>query len=107
MKEYTVLAAASVAITIILDSLTRVKVLRRPEFYIFLCAIFLMKLLVNGYLTGTGIVLYRARFILGIRVGSIPVEDFLFGFSMVTLSIIFWEYFKKRYARREEGGRAR
>ena len=95
MKEYTVLAAAAVVITIIVDALTRVKVLRRAEFYIFLCAIFVIKLLVNGYLTGTGIVLYRAQFLLGIRIGSIPIEDFLFGFSMVTLSIIFWEYFKK------------
>lgn len=99
MKEYTVLAAASVAITIIVDALSGVKVLRRAEFYIFLCAIFLIKLLVNGYLTGTGIVLYRAQFFLGIRIGSIPVEDFLFGFSMVTLAIIFWEYFKKREVR--------
>jgi lycopene cyclase domain-containing protein len=99
MKEYTVLAAASAVITVIVDALSGVKVLRRAEFYIFLCAIFLIKLLVNGYLTGAGIVLYRPQFFLGIRIGSIPVEDFFFGFSMITLSVIFWEYFKKFEAR--------
>jgi lycopene cyclase domain-containing protein len=99
MKEYTVLAAASVIIAIFIDTMSGIKVLRRAEFFIFLCAMFLIKLLVNGYLTGSGIVLYRAQFFLGIRIGSIPAEDFLFGFSMVTLTVVFWEYFKKKQAR--------
>jgi len=55
-------------------------------------------MLVNGYLTGKQIVMYRPQFFLGLRIGSIPLEDFLFGFSMVTMTIIFWEYFKKKQA---------
>ena len=99
MKEYTICAAAAVVMTIIVDAASGVQLLRRAEFYLFLCVIFLFKLLVNGYLTGAGIVLYRAQFFLGVRIGSIPVEDFLFGFSMVTLTIVFWEYFKRKEAR--------
>lgn len=96
MKEYTLLAAASAVITVFIDGATKVRLLRRREFYIFLAVIFLFKLLVNGYLTGAGIVLYQPRFFLGLRLGSIPLEDFLFGFSMVTGTLICWEYFKKR-----------
>jgi len=96
MKEYTVLALISVFLTFLLDLKTRVRVLKRPRYYIFLLAILLFKLLVNGYLTGKGIVLYNPDFFMGIRITTIPVEDFLFGFSMVTMAVILWEYYKKK-----------
>jgi lycopene cyclase domain-containing protein len=75
----------------LLDHLTRAHILRRIEFYVFLLIILGFKLLVNGYLTAKGIVLYSGGQYLGIRLGSIPLEDFFFGFSMVTMTLIFWE----------------
>ena len=95
MKEYTFLALFSVIFTFFVDQATRVKIFKRFEFYIFLAIIFGFKLIVNGYLTGEKIVIYAPRFFLGFRITSIPLEDFLFGFSMVALTIIFWEVFKK------------
>jgi len=94
MKEYTILAVISVFVTLFLDTFIGTRVLRRKEFYVFFLVILLFKFVVNGYLTGTNIVMYNSRFFLGIRLTTIPLEDFLFGFSMVTLTIIFWEYFK-------------
>jgi len=96
MKEYTAIAIVSVFVTVFLDHISGVGLLRRRGFYLFLLIILGFTFLVNGYLTGATIVRYASRFYLGLRIGSIPVEDFLFGFSMVTLSIVFWEYFKKR-----------
>lgn len=96
MKEYTAIAIASVFFTLILDRATRVGIFKRGEFYFFLLMMAFFKLLVNGFLTGRQIVLYNPEFFLGVRLGSIPLEDFLFGFSMVSLTIIFWEFFKKR-----------
>lgn len=96
MKEYTLIAAASVIAAIILDYKSGVRLLKRKEFYLFLGIIIFFKLLVNGYLTGERIVTYNPDFFLGFRIGSIPCEDFLFGFSMVVISIISWEYFKRR-----------
>ncbi|MCX5903982.1 MAG: lycopene cyclase domain-containing protein [Proteobacteria bacterium] len=93
MKEYTLLACLSVVVTILLDSISGVRVLRRRIYYIFFAVIICFKLFVNGYLT-SWIVMYNPRHFLGYRIGTIPLEDFLFGFSMVTMSIIFWEYFK-------------
>lgn len=95
MKEYTVLAVISVAITVLVDFKSKTLLLRRKEFYLFISVILFFKFLVNGYLTGRQIVIYNPADFLEARLGSIPLEDFLFGFSMVTLSIIFWEYFKK------------
>jgi lycopene cyclase domain-containing protein len=94
MKEYTLLAAASIFLAVVLNRITKAKLFGKVEFYLFLFIIFGFKLLVNGYLTGADIVQYDPRFFLGVRIGSIPVEDFFFGFSMVSLTIIFWEYFK-------------
>jgi lycopene cyclase domain-containing protein len=94
MKEYTILVLLSVILAVLLDIEFSTKLLQKKEFYLFLLIIVLFKFLVNGYLTGKNIVMYNPRFFLSIRLGSIPIEDFLFGFSMVTMSIIFWEYFK-------------
>lgn len=95
MKEYTILAMASVLLTFFLDRFTKINLLKKREFFLFLVIILIFKLIVNGFLTGKGIVMYNPSFFLGTRIGSIPWEDFLFGFSMVTMSIIFWELFKK------------
>ena len=96
MKEYTILGLLSVALALVVDNAAGVHLLRRPLFGAFLVFIFALKLLVNGYLTGARIFLYNPACITGMRLGSIPVEDFLFGFSMVTLSVVFWEYFKRK-----------
>ena len=96
MKEYTLIAICSVVLTVLVDKLTRVNILKKKEFYLFLLVIICFKLLVNGYLTNTNTVMYNPKFFLGVRLGSIPLEDFLFGFSLVSSGIISWEFFKKK-----------
>ncbi len=95
MKEYTLIAIGLVILTLLLDKLTKVNIFKEKLFYLFLVIVLGFKLLVNGYLTSTNIVMYNSQFFIGLRVGSIPLEDFLFGFSMVSLGIIFWEFSKK------------
>jgi len=95
MKEYSILVLISLFFTFILDNTLKTRILKKPIFWLFMFIIFLFKFLVNGYLTGSGTVIYNPNFFIGVRIGSIPLEDFLFGFSMVSMSIIIWEYFKK------------
>jgi len=95
MKEYTLLAILSVFLIVTADQWLGIRILKRREFLLFISVILFFKLFVNGFLTGTNIVMYDPKFFLGLRIGSIPIEDFLFGFSMVTLTIIFWEKLKK------------
>jgi lycopene cyclase domain-containing protein len=96
MKEYTALAVLSAVITGFIDHVSGIRLLRRKRFYLFLLVILSFKLLVNGYLTRQGVFLYNPDMVSGIRVGSIPFEDFLFGFSMVLTTILSWEFFKKK-----------
>lgn len=94
MKEYTILGIISVIAVFLADRAARTGIFRKQEFYIFLAVITFFKFLVNGFLTGREIIIYNPEFYLGFRIGTIPAEDFLFGFSMVALTIIFWEYFQ-------------
>lgn len=96
MKEYTVLAVLSVLIAALLDYKLKTRVLRRPLFYFFIPVILFFQFFVNGYISAGNIVMYSPYSVLGVRIGAIPLEDFLFGFSMVAMSVIFWEYAKTK-----------
>lgn len=65
--------------------------------------------LVDGILTGTGlshpVVAYNASDIFGLRIATIPVEDFLYGMELVLLNIVVSSRLERRWARRG-GGRA-
>lgn len=95
MKEYTLLALLSTIAVLGADRALGTKVTSKRVFWIFIAVMFAFKLLVNGYLTWRPIVLYGRTFFLGIRLLTIPVEDFFYGFSLITLSVVLWEYFAK------------
>lgn len=98
MKEYTIIALFSVVAALAVGWKLKTRIFLDPLFWVFMVVIFLFKLMVNGYLTGALIVIYNTRYFMDYRLGSIPFEDFMFGFSMVSLTIIFWEYFKEKAA---------
>ena len=100
MKEYTLISVVAVVLTVLIARKSASRLFQRREFFIFLLIILFFKFLVNGYLTSQLIVIYNPRFFLNVRIGSIPVEDFLFGFSMVTITIVLWEHFKRVKASR-------
>jgi len=105
MKEYTLVAMVSVLFVVLLDRLLRTRLTGRAEFWIFIGVMFGFKLVFNGYLTWRPIVLYGEQFFLNVRLGTIPLEDFLFGFSMITLTVVLWEYAKGRsFGDSHEGG---
>jgi lycopene cyclase domain-containing protein len=93
-------------VVIVVDLLVlRTRLVTRWRFWVFLSVMFAFTLVANGYLTQRPIVLYGEQHYMGIRLDTIPVEDFLFGFSLITTTIVCWEHLGARSSRREKTGR--
>lgn len=97
MKEYTILALAVALFAVLVDFILRTHLVRQKRFWIFWAVMTLLTTLVNGYLTWRPVVLYGPAFNLGLRVFTIPIEDYFYGFGLITLNVVLWEYFTKRY----------
>lgn len=77
---------------------------KRPRYRTYLLFAFLLSilpfLLVNGFLTGMftpePIVWYDNTENLGIRIFTIPIEDFSYSFNLIALNIIVFQYFKSK-----------
>jgi lycopene cyclase domain-containing protein len=80
--EYTALAAWSLALFLFADHWLKVRLTSQPSYWYTQLAIVFATLIFNGYLTARPIVLYGSQFQLGLRIYTIPVEDFLYGFGL-------------------------
>jgi lycopene cyclase domain-containing protein len=93
--EYLVAALVAAALTVLAELLVlRTGLFRRKAYWITMAIVFAFQVAVDGWLTKlhAPIVRYADWAISGVRVPwDIPVEDFLFGFSMVTLTLLLWE----------------
>lgn len=72
----------------------RTGMFRRPAYWITMVIVFGFQIIVDGWLTkrSAPIVLYDNSHTSGLRFPwDIPVEDFLFGFAMVTAVLLLWE----------------
>ena len=88
---YTLLALVAVAVAVVVDLLvTRSRILATGKFYFAWAILVFFQLLTNGWLTGRNIVMYDEAHIIGLRVAYAPVEDLLFGFALIVLTITVW-----------------
>ena len=80
----------------------RTRLLTRRVFWTAYLIVVFFQLLTNGWLTGRDIVTYDEAAIVGVRVAFAPVEDLLFGFSLVVQTIAWWVWWGRRL--NEPGG---
>ena len=77
----------------------RTGLFRRPAYWLSMVIVVGFQILVDGWLTklSAPIVVYDDRQTTGIRFPfDIPVEDFLFGFALVTAVLLLWEGQRER-----------
>ncbi|GAA0218923.1 lycopene cyclase domain-containing protein [Cryptosporangium japonicum] len=88
---YTQAAVLGVLAAIAVDFFVwRTRLLTRRVWWVSYAIVVFFQLMTNGFLTGRGIVLYNPDDILGVRIVYAPVEDLLFGFAMVLLTVSTW-----------------
>lgn len=92
---YTVPAVVSVVVVCVLElAVLRTGLFRKPAYWISMVIVLGFQVLVDGWLTklSAPIVIYNEKHSSGIRFPwDIPIEDFLFGWSLVTAVLLLWE----------------
>jgi lycopene cyclase domain-containing protein len=94
---YSDIALDAVLIAVLLDLfLLRSQMVTRGLFWLSYGLILPFQLLTNWWLTSKLIVMYTPASIIGRRLAGAPIEDLLFGFSMILLTLSLWDYFSNR-----------
>jgi len=112
---YTQVALLAVVVAVVLDTaLLRTRLVRRRVFWTSYAIIVLFQLVTNGMFTGFGIVGYDGAAILGStspaegpppflgdgRIAFAPVEDLLFGFALILMTLSLWVFWGRRGVQR-------
>jgi lycopene cyclase domain-containing protein len=88
---YTQLALSAVAVVLVWDvAIVRTALVRRKSFWISYAIMLGFQLIMNGVLAGVPVVRYAPSAITGHRIVYAPVEDLLFGFAMILLTLSTW-----------------
>ena len=94
MPEYTVLTGCAVLAVVVAELVYfRSGIFRTAQYWWSIVIVFAFQVPVDGWLTKLSdpIVIYNPDEMLGLRAPwDIPIEDFGFGFAMVTLAILLW-----------------
>jgi lycopene cyclase domain-containing protein len=97
---YTLPALASVSAVVALElGRLRTGLFRRATYWITMLIVFGFQVAVDGWLTklSAPTVIYDSAGISGLRFPfDIPVEDFLFGFALVTATLLGWHHSPRR-----------
>ena len=95
--SYTLSTLLGVLVAAVLDLVVlRTSLVRRKAFWTAYAIVVSFQLIVNGVLTGVPVVRYDADVIIGWRVAYAPVEDLLFGFALVLLTLSTWVWLGRR-----------
>jgi hypothetical protein len=113
---YTQLAVSSVVVAVLLDLFVlRTRLVGRRVFWVSYAIMFGFQLLTNGVLTGLKVVRYDGDVIIGNdspavgpppmfgqgRIAFAPVEDLMFGFGLILLTLSTWIWLGRRGLQRE------
>ena len=107
VPEYTVLTVVSILAVVATERFwLRTGIFRTAQYWWSIAIVFAFQIPVDGYLTklSNPVVIYNEQEMLGLRFPwDIPVEDFGFGFSMVTLVLLLWRRRTDPASRRRTG----
>lgn len=98
-REYTALALAALVLALVLDEALGTGLAGSRRAHVHALVVLGLTSIFNGWLTARPIVHYDESFTLGVRVGTIPVEDFAFGLALVIVTTALYQRARDRRAR--------
>lgn len=113
---YTQIAIFAAILSVIVDIwILKTAITTRKVFWVSYLIIIFFQLISNGVLTGAGIVEYSGAKIIGSdtpvdtrppfigdgRIAYAPIEDLIFGFALIVLTLAFWVLWGRRGIQRE------
>jgi lycopene cyclase domain-containing protein len=63
----------------------------KKKFWVWMVFCMVLFFIFNSLLTGFPVVVYGDKFILGLRIGTIPIEDFFYNFSMLGFYLLIYK----------------
>ena len=94
---YSQIAVVVLVAVLVVDlAVLRTRMVTRRVFWVAYLIVIVFQLLMNGVLTGLDVVVYDERAIWGPRIAYAPVEDLLFGFALVVLTLASWAAVNRR-----------
>jgi len=97
-KGYTVFMGIVFLVTMLLIGLFEYEKFTSRWTLVALILTYIPFLIFNGIFTFLPIVLYNPDAIIGFRVISIPIEDFFYSFSLISLSMFFYFLFREKFS---------
>lgn len=99
--SYTAAAVLGAVAAVLVDLFVlRTRLVTRGVFWSTYPIIVFFQLISNGILTGRRIVIYDPDAITGLRLAYAPVEDLVFGFALILLSLSIWVWLGRRGVQR-------
>jgi lycopene cyclase domain-containing protein len=95
-RLYTSTILAASALFLAAAGAAAPRVLARQRFWLAILISYGPFLLMNGVLTAVPVVLYAPAAILGARLYTIPVEDFLYSFAMLGTALVLFSAMRRR-----------
>lgn len=105
MPSYTTLTVISVILVLLLD-LWKTGFVFRKKFWVFWIFVIILHTIVDNYLngrwlSGVGIV-WKYQEFSGILIWHTPLENYFFGWSLITLNLIIFELLKVKFEKRKD-----
>jgi len=95
--SYSAIAVLALIASGVLDLfVVKSDLLKKKVFWTSYAIILPFQLLTNWWLTSRNIVMYSDDAIFGLRIASAPVEDLLFGFSLLLGVLSMWIYWGRK-----------
>lgn len=95
---YTGLTLLALGVVGALDHALGTGLLRMPRFWVFTVLVNVFTGVFNSYLTWRPVVHYGESHQVGVRIGTIPVEDFGYGLALCTATVVVYQWHQLRVA---------